>query len=108
MPKGEHLSEFEFVVMAAILHLGRNAYGMRIRSFVEERSGRTILIGSVYTTLDRLKTKAYVRSTLGPSTPERGGRAKEYFELDAAGHAAFNRTQRMMASMLAGLEPGVA
>src|SRR5436190_19963038 len=80
----------------------QHAYGMRIRSFIEERTGRRVLIGSVYLTLDELKEKGYVKSWLGEKTPERGGRLKEHFEIDAAGRAAFYKSQRNLTLMLRG------
>ena len=40
MPKGESLGEFEHLVLLAILRLGADAYGMRIRQEIHDRTGR--------------------------------------------------------------------
>lgn len=83
--KKSYLGEFEEIVLLAILHLGDNAYGMTIRQTVEEASKRTISIGAIYTTLERLEQKGFVSSRQGEATPERGGRAKKYFKVEGAG-----------------------
>ena len=55
MPKGDFLGAFEEIVLLALIHLRDNAYGMTIRREIEDRSGRTVSIGAVYSTLDRLE-----------------------------------------------------
>jgi DNA-binding PadR family transcriptional regulator len=103
MPKGETLGEFEHLVMLAIVRLGNEAYGMRVRREITARTGRDVSIGAVYATLDRLADKKLVVSQLGDATPERGGRAKRSFRVTGAGFQALNRTQHDLASMLDGL-----
>src|ERR687889_62857 len=85
---------FEALVLMAVLRLGENAYGKTIRQEVEERGGRTAAIGAIYTTLDRLEQKGFVSSWQGEPTPQRGGRAKRYFRVEAAGVAALEEMQR--------------
>ena len=111
MAKGESLGEFEHLVMLAVLRLGADAYGMRVRREIAERTGRDVSIGAVYATLDRLAEKGLVVSTLSDPTPERGGRAKRSFQLTGAGADAVNRARQDLASMQEGLvfpEPGAA
>lgn len=88
MAKGDHLGEFEHLVLMAILNLREDAYGMRIRRRIEEATGRDASIGAVYAALDRLEDKGMVKSWDGDPTPERGGRAKRYFEVIGSGHRA--------------------
>ena len=61
MAKGDTLGEFELLILAALMMLGDNAYGMTIHEQTEKLAAglRTISIGSVYTTLDRLGQKGY-------------------------------------------------
>jgi PadR family transcriptional regulator PadR len=75
----EQLGEFEQVVLLAILRLGEDAYGASIRSEIEKCTGRGPTPGAMYTTLDRLESKAMVRSRMGEPTAQRGGRAKRFF-----------------------------
>jgi DNA-binding PadR family transcriptional regulator len=103
MGKGDFLGEFEQLLLVALIRLGPNAYGVPIRQEISKRTGREVPIGQVYATLDRLERKGYVSSRLGEPTPERGGRAKRYFQIEAPGIRAFNASQQMMARMAEGL-----
>ena len=99
-----NLGEFEQVVMLAILHLQtQGAYGVSIRAKIAEHTKREPTPGAIYTTLDRLETKKLVRSALGEATPERGGRAKRYYEVTAHGIAALNRALQAFNSLARGL-----
>lgn len=98
------LGEFEQVVLLAVLRLGDNAYGVTIRSEIALCTGREPAPGALYTTLDRMEEKGIVRSWFGEATPQRGGRAKRYFALTKAGHAALVSAQRAYQSLLKGLD----
>ena len=101
MPKDDLLGFLEFQILAAALHLGpREAYGMKIRMLIQETTGRSLLIGTVYSTLERLKQKGYVETHMGDSTAERGGRAKEFIKVTIPGQAAYNYTCRVQTSMI--------
>ncbi|HLK63666.1 MAG TPA: helix-turn-helix transcriptional regulator [Bryobacteraceae bacterium] len=103
MPKGEVLGEFEHLVLLAVLRLGSDAYGMRVRREIAERTGRDVSIGAVYATLERLEQKGLVSSILNDPTPERGGRAKRSFQLTGDGADAVNRAHQDLTSMQEGL-----
>jgi DNA-binding PadR family transcriptional regulator len=80
------LGDFEETLMLMIGILGEEeAYAFRISKAFEERTGRTISIGSVHSTLDRLETKGFVRSALKNATSERGDRRKRIFAISALG-----------------------
>lgn len=98
------LGEFEEVVLLAVLRLNQEAYGAAIRRDIEERTGRAISISPVYTTLERLEAKGYVRSRLGEPTPQRGGRRKKYFDLKPLGARALRDSYRSYRRMIRGLE----
>ena len=103
MAKGDYIGEFEFLVLLAVLRLNDDAYGMRVRREIAERTSRDVTIGAVYATLDRLEEKGLVGGRMSNPTPERGGRAKRWFHLTGAGIAAVNRARRESESMLDGL-----
>src|SRR6266404_642526 len=105
MAKGDNLGEFEQLVLAALLILGENAYGMTVHEQVEKLAAgvRSVSLGSVYTTLDRLEQKGYVKSWFGGATQERGGRSKRYFEIQAAGQLALKKSLQVAGNMLTGL-----
>ena len=99
------LGEFEQLVLLAIIQLGSEAYGMTIRRQIEERVGRSVAIGALYTALERLERKGYVASALSDPTPQRGGRAKRLFHLRPAGKTALTRSRETLARMWAGVTP---
>lgn len=79
------LGEFEYLLLTAAVRLGEDAYGAAIRREIEEATGRRCSIGALYTTLDRLETKGYVKTWMGDPTPQRGGRAKRMVSVTAKG-----------------------
>ncbi len=107
MSKRDHLGELEQIVLLAILRLGDDAYGVPIGSEIEERTGRSVTVGALYRTLDRLEEKGYVTSSFGDPTPERGGRSKRYFKVRPAAIRALRSSRNALAAMWDGLEPQV-
>jgi PadR family transcriptional regulator, regulatory protein PadR len=105
MAKGDNLGEFEQLILSGLMILGENAYGMTIHEKVEElvERKRTVSLGSVYTTLDRLEQKGYVRSWFSDPTPERGGRSKRYFEITGVGEKALKKSLKVASNMVQGL-----
>ena len=99
-----YLGEFEYAVLLAILHLDQEAYAVPVRELIEERTGRPVARGALYTALDRLEAKGCLRSRMGESTEERGGKARRYFTVTAAGLKAIKATHGALASMARGLE----
>ena len=98
------LGEFEQVVLLAILRLGDDAYAVTIRDEILQCTGRDVSRGSIYITLDRLETKGYLTSRLADSTPERGGRAKRYYELRPRAIEALKEGRRALVALWRGLE----
>lgn len=101
---GGHLGELEQVVLLAVLRLGEGAYGGSVLELLDERAGRRVTRGALYTTLDRLEAKRLVRSRLADATAERGGRPRRYFAVTAAGLAALRASRRMLVELWRGLE----
>jgi DNA-binding PadR family transcriptional regulator len=98
------LGDFEQLVLLAILRLGDDAYGITIRDEIETRADRTPSIGAIYTALDRLEQKKLVTSWTGGATPERGGRAKRFYRIQAAGQSALEESLAATKNMTAGIE----
>jgi PadR family transcriptional regulator PadR len=97
------LGEFEKLVMLAVLHLGREAYGATIIQELQERTGRTVSAGAVYVALRRLEKKDMVESRLGEPSPKRGGRPKRFFSVKPEGVEALRRAQEDWKAMVRGL-----
>jgi PadR family transcriptional regulator PadR len=103
MKRGELLGSLEHIILLALARLDESAHGMIVRREIEERIGRNLSIGAVYATLERLEAKGYVSSFTGEPTPERGGRAKRLFRVEAAGKRALVVSDEALRSMTAGL-----
>ena len=102
MPKT--LGEFEQSILFALLQLeSKEAYGVSIRRAIEERTGRPVSSGAVYTALDRLRDQGLVQSWVGDPTSERGGRRKRLYRLEPAGLEALGEAVRIFRSMSKGL-----
>ncbi len=99
------LTELEFMILLAILRLNECAYGVMIGREIEQLGKRTVTRAALYVALDRLEESGLVLSTLGDSTPERGGRAKRYFTVTAAGLRAAQDTQRAFVALWSGIRP---
>lgn len=105
MKTQDTLGEFEQALLLAIVHLGEGAYGVAIRQEIEQRTGRDIAVGALYTSLGRLERKGHVRATMSDPTSDRGGRFKRYFTLRASGLAALKQARVRHDRMWAGLSP---
>jgi PadR family transcriptional regulator, regulatory protein PadR len=101
MKRGELLGSLEHIILLALVRLDGSAHGMIVRREIEQRTGRNISIGAVYATLERLEAKRYVSSSTGDPTPERGGRAKRLFRVEAAGNRALQISKQTLQSMTA-------
>jgi PadR family transcriptional regulator PadR len=83
--KGDRLGEFEELTLLAVCAIKADVYGVPVQQFVEETTGRDVTMGAVYSALDRLEDKGYVRSVMGEAAQKRGGKAKRLFEATALG-----------------------
>jgi len=82
------LGEFEYLLLTAAARLGDEAYGAAIREEIEEATGAPCSIGALYTTLDRLEHKGFIKTWMGDPSPERGGRPKRMVRVTANGARA--------------------
>lgn len=93
MAKPDSLGQFEQLVLTAILTLGEDAYGVSIHAKAQELAKpKSVSLGAIYVTLDRLEDKGLVSSRLSDPTPERGGRAKRCYRLEAPGERALQES----------------
>ena len=93
------LTDFELMILLAILRVGDDAYGVPVAQEIEHTGGRRVVLGAVYTALDRLERNGWVSSTMGEPTPERGGRAKRFFAVTPQGLRAVKDTQRSLVAL---------
>ena len=83
------LTVLEQMILAAVIALGGDAYGVAIRKRVEKLTGKRLMYGTLYNALDQLCRKLYVSKTKDAASPtERGGRPRIYYALTSAGKDA--------------------
>jgi PadR family transcriptional regulator len=95
----ESLGDLEHLVLLALVRLGDESYGVPILEEIGGRTGRSMSRAAVYIALRRLEAKGLLRSRLGDATPERGGRAKRYFRITAAGLRQLQASHAALVSM---------
>jgi|SRR5690606_13781632 len=97
------LTDFELMILLAILRIGDGAYGVPIAREIEATVGRRVLLGAAYAALERLERKGFVSSWIGDPTPERGGRAKRFFRVTPRGVRAIRDTRQALTALWRGV-----
>ena len=100
-----NLGEFEQLVLLALLRLGKEGYGVTVRDELLEHGGRDVSLGTVYKTLFRLEAKGLIQAHVGEPTPERGGRRKKHYAVNARGRTALQRSLTALRGLSRGLDP---
>lgn len=99
----DYLTDFELMILLSVLRLEDEAYGVPIAQELESTGGRSVVLSAVYAALDRLEANGLVSSTLGDPTPARGGRAKRFFRVTAAGLKAVKQARRALTQLWTGV-----
>lgn len=97
------VGHFEKLILLAVARLA-DAYGVTIRREIEERTGRRVSAGAIYTSLERLEARGLVASELTDPTPVRGGRRKRAYRLQPPGERALEGSFDELRRMAQGLE----
>ena len=95
------VGNFEEQVLLAVLRTGDEAYGMNVRREIETVTERSVTIGSVYVTLDRLEGKGLVSSTRVPAA---GASSRRVFAVTAEGQQALAQTKALHARLWRGVK----
>lgn len=91
----EFLTRMEEILLLVIHQLGKKAYGVTIKSQVEELLEKSVSVGAVYVPLDRLTKRGYLKTRQGDPSPERGGRSKRFYELTESGLSILQETKKL-------------
>ncbi len=100
----ESLGAFEQLVLFCVLRLADDAYGVTIRETLEERTGRVVSSGAIYTALARLEERGLVTSWVGEPTPGRAGRPPKYYRVEPPGAQALLAAYEDLKSVAGGVE----
>jgi PadR family transcriptional regulator, regulatory protein PadR len=99
-----YLGEFEQLLLLTVLRLGSEAYGADIARDLDERAGRSVSRGALYTSLDRLEGKGLVGWKAASGTPARNGLPRRAYAVTPAGVAALRASRDTLHRMWRGLE----
>jgi len=91
----KELTTLEQMILAAVIILKEEAYGVSIRKKVEKMTGKRLMYGTLYNALDQLLRKGYVTKTKGATASSRGGRPRIYYDLTAAGKKALKSSYHL-------------
>jgi DNA-binding PadR family transcriptional regulator len=82
------LTVLEQLILAAILSLEDDAYGVSIRRHVRIKTNKVLMYGTLYRALDQLSRKLYVTKSKGDTTEDRDGSKKVYYTVTDKGKEA--------------------
>lgn len=97
-----YLGEFEQLILFSVLQLGEHAYGVAIREHIEERTGRVVSAGAIYTALGRLEARGLVTSRTPRASGGVPGRPRKYYSLRTDGARALKASYTTIQSMASG------
>jgi PadR family transcriptional regulator PadR len=97
--KMKELTKTEEILLLAIWRLKDDAYGVKIRQYVSQFTGKEFTYGNLYSALSQLAKKKYVNKTLGEATTDRRGRRKIFYSVSAAGTRALKAAREMNQKM---------
>ena len=98
--KGDHVGEFEELILLAVSAIGDDAYGVSIKERLDTATKRDVSIGAVYAALERLEAKALVASRETPGTGVRGGRRRRSFAVTPDGRRALREMRAVRDRLL--------
>jgi DNA-binding PadR family transcriptional regulator len=101
------LSRQEEMVLLSIWRLGEEAYGVTIREFISQITGKYWSIGSIYVPLDRLIEKGYIEFFYKDLYNRKGGRRKRFYKISSPGMEALEEALELQKSLWKGF-PNIA
>jgi DNA-binding PadR family transcriptional regulator len=97
------LPRIEEIILLAIWKLESNAYGLALIKQVEKDTGTTLLTGSIYGALIRLKKNGYVSAKKMDHPIKHTGRPRIYYTLTPHGLQKLASIQKVNNSMWLGV-----
>ncbi len=101
----DYPSEFEQMVLLAVLRLRDGAFALAIIRELDGEVGRRVSRGALYKTLERMESKGYVEWTTEEATPDRGGHPRRLFAVTPLGVEILRSAREALLRLWAGLDP---
>ena len=90
----QNLGNLEETVLLIVAVMSDEAYGFTVSEEYHKHMGNRISISAVHTVLKRLEKKGLIKSEMGGSTAERGGRRKRIFSVTKFGLRTLEELQQ--------------
>ena len=90
----QNLGNLEETVLLIVAVMPDEAYGYTVSEKYYENMGSRISISAIHTVLKRLEKKGFIKSEMGGSTAERGGRRKRIFVVTKIGLSTLEDIQQ--------------
>jgi len=88
------ISKLEELILFAVLRGSGSATASDVQAALSDATKKEQSFGSVFTTLDRLSDKKFVKWRKGEPDGRRGGRAPRLYEITGAGRKALDEAVR--------------
>jgi PadR family transcriptional regulator, regulatory protein PadR len=102
------LPKLEEMILLALLKQGPDTTTGEVQAMLSQATGREQAFGGIFTTLDRLTEKKFVKWKKGLPDQRRGGRAPRLYTITGTGRAALVSSLRATQILANGTAVGVA
>ena len=97
------LTKIEEMLLIAIWHLKEKAYGVKIRQYLSAVVGRDLTYGHLYSALNQLVIKKFVKKSVGKTPAQRLGRPRIYYSISPEGVDALKEAMEMNEKLWSGI-----
>lgn len=98
------LGEFEQLVLLVVVRLGTEAFAPEIARVLDERVGRGVTRGALYSTLNRLEEKGLLEWSPEKPGEDRGGHIRRRFDVTPEGLGALRHRRETLLTLWDGIE----
>ena len=89
------LTVFEETVMLAVYRLNQDAYSVTIHQEILEMTGKDVILGTLFRTLDQLSRKGFLKKSKSEPARVKGGKSKVFYTINASGYQVMEQTRKM-------------
>ncbi len=93
------LSRTEEFILLAVFYLKEDAYAVRIRKHLKDITEKSWSYGALFTSLEQMVRKGYLKSYLTEPLAIRGGRSKRIYHVNNMGKEALYKIKEMQNKM---------
>jgi DNA-binding PadR family transcriptional regulator len=97
------LTRNEETILIALCRLKGQSHGPDLREKLIELTGKPMVYGTLYNSLEYLIRKGFVNSKKGEPSPERGGKRKSIYTITQEGREALLETRKLNTRLWKGM-----